>query len=303
MLEALDHVLIGVRDLDAATDCYAGLLGLRPSWRGHHPGAGTANTLFRLDNTYIELISPGPGDGAGPDAELLEAWLAARGEGLLGLAFATGDVERCSAGLAERGLEPGPVQPGRGVATDSGAARQWRSTRLGATATRGVFICAIEHDSPEELLPRSSPSATPEAGCVTALDHAVVQSPDAEAAKRLYGEGLGLRLALDRTFEEWGMRLLFFRVGGVTVEIANAQTGGGANAATDANDAPDEDRLWGLCYRVPDADAAHARLSAAGFDVSDVRPGRRPGTRVLTVRSGTCGVPTLVLELGRKGDD
>jgi hypothetical protein len=27
-----------------------------------------------------------------------------------------------------------------------------------------------------------------------------------------------------------------------------------------------------------------------------VRPGRKPGTRVLTVRGGTCGIPTLLVE-------
>jgi hypothetical protein len=31
-------------------------------------------------------------------------------------------------------------------------------------------------------------------------------------------------------------------------------------------------------------------------DVSDIRTGRKPGTRVLTVRNGTCGIPTLLVE-------
>jgi hypothetical protein len=84
------------------------------------------------------------------------------------------------------------------------------------------------------------------------------------------------------------MRLVFFRVGGVTIEIANP---------LDANAAPkDGDRLWGLSWRVPDADAAHARLTAAGVDVSPVRKGRKPGTRVLSIQAGTCGVPTLMLQ-------
>jgi catechol 2,3-dioxygenase-like lactoylglutathione lyase family enzyme len=116
----------------------------------------------------------------------------------------------------------------------------------------------------------------------------VVRSPDADAARALYGDGLGLRLALDREFPQWGARLLFFRVGGLTVEIAAELAGG---PATDGGD-----RLWGLSWRVRDADAARARLLAAGFDVSEVRAGRRPGTRVLTVRDGTHGVPTLLLE-------
>ena len=34
----------------------------------------------------------------------------------------------------------------------------------------------------------------------------------------------------------------------------------------------------------------------AGIDVSEVRTGRKPGTRVMSVRSGTCGIHTLFLE-------
>jgi hypothetical protein len=33
-----------------------------------------------------------------------------------------------------------------------------------------------------------------------------------------------------------------------------------------------------------------------------VRTGRRPGTRVMTVKSGTCGVPTLLIEKSLKPD-
>jgi hypothetical protein len=47
---------------------------------------------------------------------------------------------------------------------------------------------------------------------------------------------------------------------------------------------------------VPEAQAARARLAGAGLDVSEVRPGRKPGTRVISVKDGTCGVPTLLIE-------
>ncbi len=116
-----------------------------------------------------------------------------------------------------------------------------------------------------------------------------MRSVDPDATRELYGDGLGLRLALDRSFEQWGARLLFFRVGGVTVEIA-ARLGG-----TPEPDAAD--RFWGLSYRVGHADAARARLHDEGFDVSEVRSGRRPETRVFTVRGEPCGVATLMLEV------
>ena len=87
------------------------------------------------------------------------------------------------------------------------------------------------------------------------------------------------------------MRLLFFRVGGVTVELA---------APLAAPPTPSgRDRFWGISWRVPDIDAARARLAAAGFDVSEVRPGNKPGTRVCTVRRETHGVATLLLEATR----
>ena len=39
-----------------------------------------------------------------------------------------------------------------------------------------------------------------------------------------------------------------------------------------------------------------ATLTAAGFDVSDVRAGHKPGTRVCTVRDAPGAVPALIIE-------
>ena len=61
------------------------------------------------------------------------------------------------------------------------------------------------------------------------------------------------------------------------------------------------DRLWGLSWRVADIDATRARLVAAGVDVSEVRAGRKPGTRVMSVRDGTCGIHTLLVERTARG--
>jgi catechol 2,3-dioxygenase-like lactoylglutathione lyase family enzyme len=122
-----------------------------------------------------------------------------------------------------------------------------------------------------------------------AIDHVVIATPDADRAIRLWRDGLGLRLALDRVFPERGLRLVFFRSGGITLELA------AAHPAPAAADAPD--RFHGVSYRVSDLRARRARLLDAGVDVSEIRRGMRPGTSVATVRSGTGGVPTLLLEV------
>jgi catechol 2,3-dioxygenase-like lactoylglutathione lyase family enzyme len=285
VLHALDHVIVAVRDLAAATDTYTRLLGRAPSWRGGHPALGTANTLFRLENTYLELLAP---VGNGPFAAQLEAKFARDGEGLAGLAFGTDDAAQCAAELRAHGIAASDPVAGAGQDERTGAKREWRNVMIPSDATRGVWMFAIEHLSPPEALP---PAALTVAGyaAVEALDHTVVQTTDPEAALRLYGSQLGLRLALDRSFDARGVRLQFFRVGGVTVEVAS-------RLAPAAEPAPD--RLWGLAWRVPDADRTRARLADAGFPVSAVRDGNKPGTRVCTVERDTCGVPTLMIAPG-----
>lgn len=289
MIDRLDHVMVLVDALDPATERFAALLGRQPSWRGEHPGLGTANALFRLDNTYLELISPA-GDG-GFGASLREQ-LERDGEGVLGLAFGSADVDETVAQLRARGVEIGDPRPGSGRDLKSGAERRWRNAVLSPAASRGLLLFVIEHETPADRLPRVESEGDP-AAAVSALDHVVVTSRDAEASRALYGEGLGLRLALDRRFEQRGVRLLFFRTGGTTVEI-------GASLREPAEPgAPD--RFGGLAWRVLDADAARARLVSAGFDVSPVRDGHKPGTRVFTVRDAPGRVPTLVIEPAAPG--
>jgi catechol 2,3-dioxygenase-like lactoylglutathione lyase family enzyme len=278
----LDHVIVAVRDLAAAERTFARLLGRSASWRGEHPGLGTENALFRTGEAYVELLAPAAGAG-----EWLRRRLDERGEGLLGFALATADADACAETLAERGLHP--AAPARGIGRDveSGAFREWRNVMLPPEETRGVLVFGIEHRSAPQLLPEVPPAGGPEAA-VHGIDHVVIRSEDPDATRAFYGERLGLRLALDKSFPQWGARLLFFRVGRITVEVA-ARLGGAPDPAA-------EDRAWGVSWRVADADAARARLLEAGFDASEVRNGRRPGTRVLTVRGDPCGVATLMLE-------
>lgn len=283
MLTALDHFVVAVRDLEAATRTYTRLLGRACTWRGEHPVLGTQNALFRLENTYLELLAPAPGAGA---------WLAQRieaeGEGPFALAFATPDAEAFRAHAEAHGLRPSAVQAGLGRDSDSGAFRKWRNVLLDRDATHGAQLFAIEHLSPPDLLPLSPPTAENAAATVDSVDHVVVRTQDGDRAKALYGDALGIRLSLDRSFPQWGARLMFFRLGHLTVEIAAALEGAGKPGEPDC--------FWGVSYRVGNAGAAHARLAEAGFDVTPVRPGRKPSTFVFTVNDSPHGVATLVLQ-------
>ena len=282
-LDTIDHAVVAVRDLDGASETYARLLGRRPSWRGIHPGAGTANVLFRLDNTYLELLSP---VGSGWLADAIAARLAEYGEGPMAIAFGSADATASARGLRAAGLSAGDPVDGEGQDLQSGRRRQWKLCMLVAAETRGLSLLVVQHLSAPELLPFAEPSAEP-ASIVGGVDHFVVMTADPDASRRLYGDQLGLRLALDRTFTERGMRLLFFRLGGITLECAAPLSVQGDGSAPD--------RFWGISYRVADVGRARERVAAAGFDVSEVRTGQRPGTRVCTVRRETHGVATLLI--------
>jgi catechol 2,3-dioxygenase-like lactoylglutathione lyase family enzyme len=198
--------------------------------------------------------------------------------GNVGLVFATGADALSSMVFATRSLDKAArLLERRAVATTKAARLE-----LSTMASYGVPIALIERTTAAP----PSPALVDEASAIDSLDHVVVRTPDPERAIAFYAGRLGLDLRLDRSNPDWGARLLFFRCGDLVVEIAHDLKKG-------VSDEPD--RLWGLSWRANDIAQANARLKAAAVDVSDIRPGRRPGTQVFSVNSHTENVPTIVI--------
>ena len=275
MITGLDHVVVLVSDIKAGTAAYQMLFARSPAWQNN--GEGADRVLFTLDNMTLELMAP---SGEGTAAERIRAVIAEQGEGLASVCFRTNDIAKMHRRLDRLTLKPEPVAEAESRDTTSGATLSWKRTRAATDTTRGVRLFFLELAKERPLSVRTSPAS------VTAMDHVVVATADTERAAALYGARLGLDMALDRSHPDWG-QLMFFRCGDLIVEVVH-RPGKDTDAA--------RDRLWGLSWRVADADATRARLASEGLDVSDVRTGRKPGTRVLTVRSGTCGIPTLLVE-------
>jgi catechol 2,3-dioxygenase-like lactoylglutathione lyase family enzyme len=281
MITALDHVVVLTGDIEAATAAYQTLFARSPSWKNF--GDGTARVLFTLDNTTLELMAP---SGEGESANRIRSVLITQGEGLASLCFRTNDIEKMHRRLERLTLKPEPVSEVESQDVITGATLSWKRTRAATEATGGVRMFFLEREKERPLSVRTT------VGSITAMDHVVVATADPERAAALYGARLGLDMALDRSHPDWG-RLMFFRCGDLIVEVAHK-----ADKEKAAETAPD--RLRGLCWRVIDIDATHARLVAEGVEVSEVRTGRKPGTRVMTVHSGTCGVPTLIVQPSAK---
>ncbi|HEX7761433.1 MAG TPA: VOC family protein [Caulobacteraceae bacterium] len=268
MIVGLDHVAIAVKDLDLSAPAYEALLGRAPDWR--EEAAGARHAWFQLSNMALDIVQP---DGPGESGDRVRARLAAGGEGLWGLAFAVEDLDGTRRTLGRRGAPT--ADPADLLSTDA-----WRLSFLDEAASHGVPIALADRTGEARVPPPADED------CVHALDHVVINTPNPDRALALYGARLGLDFRLDRSNPDWGSRLLFFRCGAAVVEI-------GASLKTPVSDDPD--RLSGLAWRVANPQAAQARLAAAGFDISEVRKGRKPGTAVFTVRSGVPGAPSLIL--------
>lgn len=143
MLRYVDHVILGVDDLDAAARDYGATLGFAVSAGGVHPGMGTRNRLIVLDPTYVELIARVPGVEVSPLSPV--GAMLNRGPGPIGFALASDDIERDVEAMRGRGLSvDGPVE-GR-LEWSPGQGRGWRTARLvGSDAWRLPFI--IQHDA------------------------------------------------------------------------------------------------------------------------------------------------------------
>jgi methylmalonyl-CoA/ethylmalonyl-CoA epimerase len=109
MTKAVDHVVIAVKDLDAAIRQYETISGVQATDLGEPAGAGFRNAYFRLGSSYVELVSP-TGD-EGPVARRL----AASGEGVYLVAVAVDDLAATLSRLRAEGVrligDPGPDKP------------------------------------------------------------------------------------------------------------------------------------------------------------------------------------------------
>ena len=277
MISTLDHIILAVENLNVAEKNYKKIFGIDPVWRGEHKELGTANVIFNLENTYLELLSAN-GDGLG--AALVNHYLEKDGEGLIGIVFGTNDLNEVAKSIKDKGFNIGDITEGEGTNSDESEKRKWKNLFLPPELTRGLFSFIIQHT--DGNLPSSKHVMQ---SAVNKLDHIVINTNDADGFIEIYKNVFGLRLALDKTIEAWNRRMLFFRFNKTTIEVIEEN-----------DDKEPSDKLWGLAWAVEDLQETYARLTKEGLELTEVKPGIKDKTLVSTIRSHTHGVPTLIIQ-------
>lgn len=119
----VDHVIYGVRDLDAAAERLAGRFGLASVEGGDHPRFGTSNRLIGLGDSYIELLAGTP----------VAAMLGDGPERLLGWMVRSDDIDADAARLGLEVVDMTRVRP-------DGTELAWRLAGWGLGGPLPVFI-------------------------------------------------------------------------------------------------------------------------------------------------------------------
>jgi hypothetical protein len=195
MLLGIDHLVLAVADPDVSMIALAGFLGLPAGSGGRHPAWGTFNRLLWLGDTYLELL--------GVEDAMLAAgsWLGKAalrhgrdGDGLVGLAIASDDLDADVAVARERGADLGDVLRGERRRADGRTVR-WRLALPPQLEPTSPFL--IEHD-PESAEWTHADRATRQRqpGRLVALDLAV---RDVDAASRRLEASTGARFSAEPT--------------------------------------------------------------------------------------------------------
>ncbi|EAQ96747.1 VOC family protein [Congregibacter litoralis] len=264
-VQDLDHIAISVADLEAEAANYAALFGTPPAFQGQQ--SGTEMAVFQTGNVAVHLLE------------------SEKPRGLEGICFTVDKLARLQRRLGQVG-----IAAHESISLGQPNAEEHTLAVVAEPATtRNIQLSFIEKSSQG-----GRAGGSPGGG----LDHIVIASQNAESTAFLLGSQLGLDLRMDMSRRDWNARLMFFRCGDLIVEVfERLENDASDGAKAESTAAPPEDSFYGLTWRVDDADASHKRLQESGFDVSEVRQGRKPGSRVLTVRNRTAGVATLLIEL------
>jgi catechol 2,3-dioxygenase-like lactoylglutathione lyase family enzyme len=185
-IAGIDHIIVAVRDLEAARAGWQ-RLGFTLTPRGRHVGQGTANYCIMFPRDYLELLGFVERD---EHAHRLETFLAGR-EGAMSVAFAPDrDAAAARAALAANGLHPGePRALGRALELPEGdVTPRFSLLNLPSEETPALdcFVCG--HLTPE-LVRRPEWLRHPNGVTGIAAVHLVAEDPAAlaPAYRRLLG--------------------------------------------------------------------------------------------------------------------
>ncbi len=188
--DALDHLLLGVPDLEDGMAWVAEKTGVQAALGGRHPGLGTRNALLSLgQKQYLEIIAPDPTQTTlAPQFAFLQLATTPR---LLTWAAATKDIHATAAQAHAAGFELSGPHAGSRTRTD-GQTLTWKTLFL-KNDFRLLVPFFIEWDAASRHPSEDSPT-----GCT--LQSFTLASPQPEPLRAAFRH-LGIAVNVARSNE------------------------------------------------------------------------------------------------------
>ncbi len=214
MLTAIDHIIIGVHNLEQAATQFSQKPGLAVSGGGVHPTGGTANRIIVIGDTYLELMAVYNPEEA--QQSLLDR--LAIHEGYLNFVLASSDIEADSNAMIHRGIPILGPTPGSLRAVD-GRTRGWTRIDIERPDLAQHYPFIIQHDSAgEERRSRLAGWTTPPEHPLGALQvrSVTIAVADLAEATQRFQHIYGLQPSDSFTGEAdgWDAMLVAFPLGG-----------------------------------------------------------------------------------------
>jgi hypothetical protein len=183
-LSKIDHVLLGIGDLQQGIDEFEKKTGVRAVFGGAHPGRGTQNALIALGGEhYLEILAPNPAEAGNPYAAGLQALKTLTP---IGWAARSHDLAALRQSLQKQGIAIGEIRPG-GRNLPDGSRLSWQTLGFAPPASP-LLPFFIEWGKGS-----AHPSATSPTGC--SLAGLILEDPAPEALRKtLRAAGLGVEV-------------------------------------------------------------------------------------------------------------
>ncbi len=270
----VDHPVIAVADMDASEKIYK-KLGFTVPPRGSHLEWGTGNWCIMFADDYLELR--GIVD-ASRYTHHLDEYLAERGEGLMGLAFATADADESHKTALASGLKPTAIKDltRRFHLSTGDAFPSFRIVYLSESDAPGLLTSVICGHKTPEIIRR--PEFLVHPNSVVSVHAITIVVPDPAAYKAAYENLFGAD-----TVKQAGDSLIVTFPQGSRLEIVDQQGAEARGVALPGSKLPYHPAMT---LAVSDIEKSKAALTANSVPFETSKDGRS----ITVAPAHTCGV-------------
>ena len=274
MLIRVQNIFLATKNIEETSQKFSIFFRRKPNFIGQSRKLGIDIISFGLNKTNICLISP---KNSGIWSEKLNNFLKNKGEGIFGINFFSNDFNNDYNNFVKNHLKvSGKIESSFEGNNDIEIKFSFFNILDKTIESLNILVSSkIDFQDNKSSLKNN----------VSKVNQLVIQTEDPDTIKEIFEGKLSIRLALDKTFKKWAGRMLFFRLGGVTLEVIEGK------------DIKQNSEYFGIGWHAENYKKCYNNLINDGFSLSEIRKGRKEGTVVSTIKEPILKIPTILIGL------